>query len=306
MATVKYDVSEAEVRNFEVPKPGVYEAHIHEASHGDSSSGNPMFTIVFEITKGDNKGARIWHYILTDGSQDWRFREFTDALGLKPKGAIDPAKLVGTVVQLRTAIDPAKDSYDEKARVKNVLPAAGTSAEGEDDEGEDEPYEEWSQEDLAEEAEAREIKITGRATKKKLIAALEADDEEGGGEDDEEGEEEGEGEDEDEDSFSMEDLEEMSRAELKKLIAEEELEIKVLKKHSDDDIRTKIAEALEIEAEEEGDDDEDEEGEDKNYDEWEISELKAELKERGLKVDGRKSVLVARLTKDDASDEEPF
>lgn len=312
MAKVKYDVSDAEVRNFEVPKPGVYEAHIHEASHGQSSSDNPMFTIVFEVTKGDHKGARIWHYILTDGSQDWRLREFTDALGLKPKGAVEPADLVGSVVQLRTAIDPAKDGYDEKARVKNVMPPAGTdgASAGEDDD-DDEPYEEWDIGDLKEELEARELKVAGRATKAKIIAALEADDAEDEGEDEEEEEEKDEEkeDEEDEDGISMADLKKMSRTELKGVIKEEELEVKVLKKDSDDALREKIAEALELEdEEEEGEEEEEEEGseEDTDYEEWDISELKAELKERALKTDGRKSVLVARLKKDDTKDEEPF
>lgn len=368
MAKVKYDVSGAEPRQFEVPKPGVYDAIIKEMSHGDSSSGNPMFTIVFQITKGDNKDARIWYYILTDGSQEWRLREFTDALGLKPKGELDTDKLVNSAVQIRTAIDPARDGYDEKARIKNVLPAAGGAAAGGEGDEEEEPYTEWSLEDLREEAEARELKIEGRKTKDKLVKALEADDEaaEGEeepeakaeaddeeeltredlndmsreelktlikeeeleirvtrslkddalrdkiaealelGEEEEEGEEEGE-EEEGEEELTRADLEKMDRTELKQLIKDEKLEVKVLRSTKDDQLREKIAEALELgEDEEEEAPAKEEEEEDTNYEEWEVSELKDELKERGLKTDGRKSILVGRLKKDDESGEEPF
>lgn len=311
MAKVKYDVSNAEKRSFEVPKPGVYEAVVSDMSHGDSSSGNPMFTIVFEITKGEFKGSRVWYYILTDGSQEWRLREFTDALGLKPKGTLDTDELKGTIVQIKTAVDPARDGFDEKAKIKNVLPTKGSGKGGGADEDEDEaPYEEWELSDLREEAEAREIKISGRVTKKKLVDALEADDEEADGKD-EEGEEEdneGEGDEGTDEDLTRADLAEMSRADLKKLIEEEELEIKVLRKHTDDQLRDKIAEALELEEEEEeGEEEGDEEEDDKDYSEWELSELKAELKERGLKTAGRKSQLVARLEKDDEKDDdEPF
>lgn len=311
IARVKYDVSSAQPQQFAVPKPDVYDAVVEEMSHGNSSSGNPMFTIKFQITKGDHKDARIWYYILTDGTQEWRLREFTDAVGLKPKGTLDTDELKGKAVQIRTAIDPARDGYDEKARIKNVLATGGGAAAEEDDE----PYEEWSIEDLKEELEARELKVTGRATKAKLVKALEDDDEANPEGDEEEGEEEegeeeeGEEEGDDEETLTRADLEKMSRTELKTLIKEEELEVKVLKKDTDDQLREKIAEALELgedEEEEEGEEEGDEEGEDTDYEEWDVSELKAELKERGLKEEGRKSVLVGRLKKDDASGEEPF
>jgi hypothetical protein len=274
-----------------------------------------MFTVVFVIKGGDFDGRKLWHYILPEQAE-FRMREFTDALEVPPKGVIDTDKLVGTVLQIRTVVQKSEE-YGEQARVKNVLPPAEGTSDAAD--GEEPPYEEWETTELAEEAEARELKITGRKTKQKLIAALEADDEaaddtgasgEAGAEEEEE-DEEGDGEE-----LTRADLAEMDRDGLRALIKEEGLKeqagVKVLKTDSDDDLREKIATAMEIpedeeESEEESDEEEEEEDDEAaDYSTWDIADLKAELKERGLKPDGRKSILVKRLEQDDTSGSDPF
>ncbi len=124
-------------------------------------------------------------------------------------------------------------------------------------------------------------------------------------EDDEEEEEDAEEEEEDESI----DLSTLDRNALKRLIKENELEIRVLKSHSDDDIRAAIAEALggdEEEEEEEDEEDEDEEESENGYAEMSLADLKSALKERGLKPTGKKAELVARLVEDDAKGGDPF
>lgn len=118
------------------------------------------------------------------------------------------------------------------------------------------------------------------------------------------------------------DLDTLSRTELKKLIKDEELEIKVLKSMSDDDLRAAIAEAMGgDEEEEEAEDEEDEEEEDTedeaedeaddeeedeatDYTTWSLADLKKEAAERELATNGSKKIIAARLKKDDES--EPF
>jgi hypothetical protein len=125
----------------------------------------------------------------------------------------------------------------------------------------------------------------------------------------EEGEEEGEL-----------DLDGMNRTELKALIKEEGLDVRVLKSMSDDDLRKAIVEAWpeeeeEEEDEEEGDEEEEEEAEeedtteaateedeDDGYDDMTVAELKAELKERELTTAGARKILVQRLRKDDGAE----
>lgn len=114
-----------------------------------------------------------------------------------------------------------------------------------------------------------------------------------GEEEEEEGEEEAA-----EDEEEAIDLDELDRTALKALIKEQELDIKVLKSMSDDDIRGKIAEAMGEEAEaEEGGDAED-------YNSWGLPDLKGELESRGLKATGPKPQLVKRLQESDEAD--PF
>jgi hypothetical protein len=134
--------------------------------------------------------------------------------------------------------------------------------------------------------------------------------------DEAEAEEEDE-EDEAEDSNGLADL---SRAELKKLIKDEELEVRVTKSMSDDDLRAAIAEVREDEEEDEEEEeepedeaDEDEEDDDEsededeeesdNYEAMSVAELRQELKDRELATNGKRTVLIARLRTDDV--EEP-
>lgn len=108
-----------------------------------------------------------------------------------------------------------------------------------------------------------------------------------------------EDEDEDEDEGDEVDLDELDRAALKKLIKEQELDIKVTKSMSDDDVRKAIAEALG----EAGDEDE------VDYDDLSVEELRTTCKERGLSEKGSKKILIARLETDDKAakkDGDPF
>ena len=124
-------------------------------------------------------------------------------------------------------------------------------------------------------------------------------------------------EDEDEEDEEVEDgnLDEMSRTELKRYIKDEELEIRVTTKMSDDDIRAAIQELIEEDEEEDEDEDEEEDEEDiedeadedeedeDNYDDMSLAELRSELKNRELESKGKRAVLIARLRTDDV--EEP-
>lgn len=272
---IKYDVSNVEDGgDFKQAKPGMYIAKIATCEHKESKStpGSMMLEITLEIVR-DSKGkkvkeklSRIWHYVPTDPEASWAFRlkEFIKALGLKPKGALDPDKIVGTEVQVQVKAD--KDLNDEyRAKVGRLLPLP--EDEEEEDEEEDEDEED-----------------------------TDADEEEDDSDEEDEDEDSDDEEDDDEESS---DYDEMSLTELRKEARSRG--IKVGKAMDADDL---IEALTESDAEEDDEDEDDEEEED--YNEWSADDLKAELKERGLKATGSKKVMVARLEKDDESDEDPF
>lgn len=216
MAKVKYDVRGVESggRNFKAPPPGVYTAKVHEVIERKSSAGNPMLEVIYEISKGDYKGSRVWDYIVLAEEFGWKLRGFLEATGqVKPgnkrseAGTLDTDKIAGTTVLIRTKNEMYEG--EPKAKLSSVM-----APDGDEPEEEPEPEEELDEKEELDEPEE--------------------DDEE---EDDEEEPEE---------------------------------------------------------------DDEDEE----DYSEWSVSDLKAELSERGLKATGPKSALVKRLTEDD--EEDPF
>lgn len=76
---------------------------------------------------------------------------------------------------------------------------------------------------------------------------------------------------------------------------------------SDDDGDDGDADDSDDDGDDDDDDDDssdDDDGDD--YEEWSADELKAELKQRGLRAAGKKTVLIGRLRKDDEDDDDPF
>jgi hypothetical protein len=280
--------------------------------------------------------ARVYTYVLLEHDPSaWKLKEFAKAVGQKEKGTFDTDKLVGLTVQMN--LKPDKDLNDQyRPRVGKLL-ALPKSAEPEpepdepdededEDEGTDEAYTRADLGDLEDDelievaAEFNIDKPAGKmnATKrKKLITAiLDAQEEDEGDEDEDEdedadeededtGEDEEDEEDEDEDEDEEESLADLDRAGLKAFIANLELDIRVKKSMSDDDIREAIEEA---QADEDEDEDEDEGDEEEavDYTAMSIDALKKEAQERGLSTKGSKKILASRLAKDDEDEDNPF
>ena len=128
----------------------------------------------------------------------------------------------------------------------------------------------------------------------------------------EEEEVEEEPEEEEADDGSV-DLDEMDRDELKAFIKDNDLRdagVRVLKTDSDDDLRTKIREAMpDMEPAEEEEDEEPEEeasGEEDDYDQWKLAELKEELGNRDITVESPVTKAKAIAALRDNDQEEPF
>lgn len=235
MAKIKYDVSDVEeFANYAGPTPkrGVYDARVQSAEFGESSGGNPMFTVVVAIDSKKKehkqyKGCPLWQYVtIGDLSEDWQKRNLKGllkAFGQPEKGALDPEAFCKKIDGKPVRVIVKNELYNDEmtAKANGLLPVA-VESDDDDDEDEDE------------------------------------DDEVDGTEEDEDEDEDAEEEDaEDEEEVTVEDeVADLDRAALKKYIKENDLTIKVTAKMSDDDVREAIIAAYAEDEDEEEEEDE--------------------------------------------------
>jgi hypothetical protein len=241
VAKIKYDVTDVEEFSSyagPTPKRGVYESRVQSAEFGPSSGGKDMFTIIVRIDskKKEHKkynGCPLWQYtVIGDLSEDYMKRNLKGllkAFGAPEKGALDPEAFCKKIDGKPVRVIVKNEMYNDEmtAKANGLLPI---SAEDDEDEDDDEDIEE----DEDDEAE-------------------EADDED---ESDDEDEEEESDEDEEEELSVEEEVADLSRKELQAYINDNELEIKVTKKMSDDDIREAIVAAYAEDEEEDEEEDE--------------------------------------------------
>jgi len=314
---LKFDVEGVDPGgDFKVPKPGAYSCKIDVIEPKESQAGNEMLEVQYVITEdGEFENSRLWDYIVLTENQRWKYRRFLEAVGAvndnKEKGEIDLDELVGKRVLVKVTNEDSSE-YGKRARVGSVskLTKAGQVDDEEDeDDGEDEDeltYEDvmgMNKTDLKELISDEDLGIRVLKSSKvetlrvKVAEALELEEEEEEPEDEEE-------EDGEEEELTAEDVEGMSKTEIKELIEDEELGIRVTKASKVANLRKRVIEELELddeeeEEEEEDDGDEDEVEEVEDYNELSVSDLRTEAKERGLDSKGTKRALVKRLEKDD-------
>jgi hypothetical protein len=313
--TIKYDNSDIEGGGGGTePTPGLYPGKIvsvtHRTKKADNSATNDL-EVVLDIGE---EYVRLWSYIQLPGSESyersrWKLRELTDALGLPPKGTLDPKKMEGQEVMVKTKM---RRDDPERAEVKNLFkPGEESVKPGEDPTSEDTTdYSEWSLEDLEAEIQERELDMpAGRKTVAKLAAVLEESDG-----DDTTGDAEGDGGDDDAE-FNItevegfEDFDEWSKEDLQTYMAENA--IIVAGRYSEAKAREAITDYVKNPPEGEEASDEAEAAHEDDYDEWTDDELKQEITDRNeqgaeIKVAGRwtRDKAIACMRADDA--ENPF
>lgn len=269
MAKIKYDVKGVESRGDRpVPKPGVYRCKIISCVDAKPDNKDRRLEVQYEITDGDSKGYRLYDYIVFAESSEWKLAQFIRACGLPEKGTLDPDKLVGTALNVRTRVENSEE-YGTSAKPASLMPL-----DGDDDEDE---------EDLTEDEETEEE-----------VDETEDDDTED--DDESEEDEDDESDDEEDEDWTEEELESLDSKELR-AVAEDYDDVTVPAKLTAAAKKKLIAAILEAQG---GDDDEEEDEEEKpDYDSMDLADLKALAKERKLSPKGNKKVLVARLEKDD-------
>jgi hypothetical protein len=191
MVAIKYDVEDVETGGGgEEPQPGMYAGKIVSVTNRKKKAkGDEAISDLEVVVDIGTEFVRLWTYIkLPDDpawnkdAHGWKLRELTDALGLPPKGSIDPAKITKEkpAVSVKVSADTNMDG-GYRGRIKNLfLPseATATPAAAAEGGGEEGPYdrdeiESWEAEDIKGYAEELGVDIpTGRGAQAKLIDAI--------------------------------------------------------------------------------------------------------------------------------------
>lgn len=166
--TVKVDMTGVE--SYSKASEGIHTAKVSEILEKTSQGGDPMLQFAFEITKGDDKGCKVFEsFALTDKAL-WKFKAFLQAIGMKAEGKlkIDLDKLIGKTCD----IEVFWDEYNGQTRAKiSDYYKAGkggpdTGAEDADDEDDEEDEDEVEEEEPPKKP-AKKAKKEEKKSKKK-------------------------------------------------------------------------------------------------------------------------------------------
>ena len=185
------------VESFAKAAEGRHRVKIVEINEQTSQGGDDMLVFVFEVIKGESKGARVYeNCVLTDKAL-WKLQQILQAIGIKCDGkvALDLDKLIGKVCE----IDVFHEEYEGRTRARIGEFFKATSAKSSDDEDvddEDDIDDEDDDEEEEEPAPKKSKKSKKQPAKGKSKKQPEPDPEEDDIDDEDDDEEEEEEEEE--------------------------------------------------------------------------------------------------------------
>ena len=200
MASMKVRVDFTGVENYVRASEGQHVVKIVAAEMKSSQGGNDMIVVTFEVTKGSDKGARVFeNYPLQDNAL-WKLKGLLQAIGMKCDGKVqlDLDKLVGKVC----LIEVIHEDFEGKTRAKvQECRKLAASDDYEDEDAEDDDSDDDDDEDddeseepkkkaAAKKAPAKKEKSKPASSKKAPMNPPEDDDDEDDDWDDDEDEEE--------------------------------------------------------------------------------------------------------------------
>lgn len=156
MASKKVKVDFTGVESFQRPSEGQHVVKIVSAEVKQSQGGNDMIVVAFEVTKGQDKGARVYeNYPLAENAL-WKLKGMLQAIGMKCDGKVqlDLDKLIGKVC----IVEVIDDEYNGQTRskVQECRKLAATAEKDDEDEDDDDEVEEDLDEEEDEEGEEEE------------------------------------------------------------------------------------------------------------------------------------------------------
>lgn len=216
------------VESFAKAAEGRHRVKIVEINEQTSQGGDDMLVFVFEVIKGESKGARVYeNCVLTDKAL-WKLQQILQAIGIKCDGkvALDLDKLIGKVCE----IDVFHEEYEGRTRARIGEFFKATSAKSSDDEDVDD--EDDIDDDDEEEEEPAPKKSKKQPAKGKSKKKPEPDPEEEEDEDDEDFDDE---EDEEEEEEEVKPAKKSSKKSTKKPAPKKSAKKKQPEPEEDDD-----------------------------------------------------------------------
>lgn len=175
------------VESFKRASEGEHVCKIVSADMKQSQGGNDMIVVAYEVTKGDDKTARVYeNYPLVETAL-WKLKGMLQAIGMKADGkvSLDLDKLLGKIV----IVVVKHEEYDGKIRARvDEVKKFSVATTDDDDEDEDEVEAEAGDEE--EEAPKKpEKKAQKKAQKKPIMTPPEEEEDDDDWEEDDEEEE---------------------------------------------------------------------------------------------------------------------
>lgn len=185
MAKVRLDFTGVE--SYNRASEGQHVVKIATADMKQSQGGNDMIVVAFEVTKGTDKGSRVFeNYPLADNAL-WKLKGMLQAIGMKCDGKVqlDLDKLVGKVCIIEVEHEEYNGSI--RARVSQCMKLAAAAEEEDEDEVDEDEEDEVEESPKKKSASKKEEK---KPASKKKPAMNEPEDEDDDDWDEDEDEEE--------------------------------------------------------------------------------------------------------------------
>lgn len=153
------------VETFSKVSEGIHTVRVKEINTSTTQAGDDALQVVFQVTKGNDKGGRLFETFTLIDKALWKFKAFLKAVGAKHEGKIkiNLDKLIGKICD----VEVFWNEYNGQtyAKISDYYPLGKTSYD-DDTEEEDADDDMDEAEDEEEEVEQVKPKKKGRPAKK--------------------------------------------------------------------------------------------------------------------------------------------
>ena len=159
------------VETFSKVSEGIHTVRVKEINTSTTQAGDDALQVVFQVTKGNDKGGRLFETFTLIDKALWKFKAFLKAVGAKHEGKIkiDLDKLIGKICD----VEVFWNEYNGQtyAKISDYYPLGKTSY---DDDTEEEDADDDMDEAEDEEEEVKPAKRSKAAKEKKVAKSKKA------------------------------------------------------------------------------------------------------------------------------------